>query len=289
MRFSSPRYAQSNGLAEKGVAIAKNILKRCYEAQETKHFQYRLLEYNTTPVASIGLAPVQLIFGRMVKTRMPISSSLLHRNHIDEKFVQTKFKEKRQKQKYYYDRSAKSLPVLELGDRVIFKKNSKEWYYGTIVDHVNNRSYIIKDSFDNYFRRNRRFIAKTKNNNFNVSDMMYEENIKQNVTNPDIFKEIQIVPEDRNNKRNSQSLNKTKQIECNVDDSQLPVSFNNTSTSSDNEYETADSSESESNEKCGFETPEIAVNKDNIPVMGNEQYRTSSGRTVRPPQRYGWD
>lgn len=31
LRFSSPRYPQSNGLAEKGMAIVKNILKRCYE------------------------------------------------------------------------------------------------------------------------------------------------------------------------------------------------------------------------------------------------------------------
>ena len=28
LKFPSPRYAQSNGLAEKGVAITKNILKR---------------------------------------------------------------------------------------------------------------------------------------------------------------------------------------------------------------------------------------------------------------------
>lgn len=45
LRFSSPRYPQSNGLAEKGVAIAKNILKRCYECHETDKFRYRILEY----------------------------------------------------------------------------------------------------------------------------------------------------------------------------------------------------------------------------------------------------
>lgn len=59
-KFSSPHYPQSNGLAEKGVAIAKNILKRCYEANDVESYQYRILEYNTTPVASMQLSPVEL-------------------------------------------------------------------------------------------------------------------------------------------------------------------------------------------------------------------------------------
>ena len=95
MKFSSPRYPQSNGLAEKSVAIAKNILKRCVEDRDTENYQYRILEYNTTPVASMRLAPSQLFFGRLVKTRMPISNSLLHRNNLSEETVQNKIKKKR--------------------------------------------------------------------------------------------------------------------------------------------------------------------------------------------------
>lgn len=59
-KFSSPRYAQSK---EKGVAIAKNILKRCYEANDVGKFQYRLLEYNTTPISSMKITPSELFFG----------------------------------------------------------------------------------------------------------------------------------------------------------------------------------------------------------------------------------
>lgn len=125
MKFSSPRYPQSNGLAEKGVAIAKNILKRCYEAHETQHYQYRILEYNTTPVASMQLAPSQLFFGRLVKTRLPISNALLRRNSVGEEIVQKKIIEKRAKQKYYFDRNARALPVLSIGDIVIFKKMAR--------------------------------------------------------------------------------------------------------------------------------------------------------------------
>ena len=87
-QFSSPRYPQSNGLAEKGVAIAKNILKRSYEMREVDQFQYRILEYNTTPLASMQLSPSQLFFGRLVKTRMPINQHLLKRNMLDERDIQ---------------------------------------------------------------------------------------------------------------------------------------------------------------------------------------------------------
>lgn len=289
MTFSSPRYAQSNGLAEKGVAIAKNILKRCYEANETKHYQYRILEYNTTPVASMGLAPVQLFFGRMVKTRMPITNTLLKRGSINEDTVQNKISEKRERQKYYYDRNAKSLPVLSLGDLVIFKKSGKEWNYGTIVGHVNNRSYIIRDSFNNFFRRNRRFIAKTKNADFNASDMMFEENIKSDVQNPDSLKEIQIVPRantnNNNNFKDKSNLAHTNQnTNCNVEESALPVLDNYTDELSD-EYETAGSDESEAEVLNTPETSEINQEQN----VDNERYRTRSGRAVGPPRRYGWD
>ena len=181
MKFSSPRYPQSNGLAEKSVAIAKNILKRSVEDQDTENYQYRILEHNSTPVASMRLAPSQLFFGRLIKTRMPISNSLLHRSNLSEETVQNKIKEKKEKQKYYYDRNAKALPILNFGDLVIFKKNGKEWNYGTIVGNVNGRSYIIRDNLENYFRRNRRFIAKTKNNEVNGEELMFEESIRCNV------------------------------------------------------------------------------------------------------------
>lgn len=80
-----------------------------------------------------------------------------------------------------------------IGDTVIFKKNCKEWNYGILIGDVNGKSYIIRDSFDNHFRRNRRFIAKSTDTGFNASELLFDENIKtsQNASN-DQLKEIQI-------------------------------------------------------------------------------------------------
>ncbi|XP_055585261.1 uncharacterized protein K02A2.6-like [Uranotaenia lowii] len=177
--FSSSRYPQSNGLAEKGVAIAKNILKRCLEEVEYQCFQYRLLEYNTTVVASTGMTPAQLFFGRQLKTHLPTTAALLTRSNMNEKNIKKIIEYKRQKQKSYYDRSAKSLPVLSCGETVIFKKNSREWHYGQITRNVNNRSYIIQDDNGSYFRRNRRFIKKSQNRGFDPSEALYEEHLQK--------------------------------------------------------------------------------------------------------------
>lgn len=272
-KFSSPRYPQSNGLAEKAVGIAKNILKRCYEANEVDQFQYRILEYNTTPVASIGLTPSELFFGRLVKTKLPVSGSLLVRNNIVESKIKKTIEKKKERQKYYYDRSAKSLPVLNEGDLVIFKKNSKEWNYGKIIGNVNGSSYIIRDGLDNFFRRNRRFIAKTMNSDFNASELLFEENIKRDCNDPNKFKEIRIVPPAGGN-------NAAHENNCEANEPELPVEIDLNGSASTDEYETAGSDGSGTDSEN-----EISMHE---PVL-MDPYRTRSGRTIRAPQRYGWN
>lgn len=279
LKFSSPRYPQSNGLAEKGVAIAKNILKRCYEVNEIDQFQYRILEYNTSPVASMGVTPSELFFGRLIKTRLPMCGSLLVRGNLSEKIIKQKIENKREKQKYYYDRNAKTLSVLNVGDLIIFKKNSREWNYGTIIGNVNGRSYIIRDSFDNHFRRNRRFIARTKNNGFNASDLLFEENIRSNVNhnnnNLENLKEIRIVTP-----TNNERIEDTTQENCEANEPELPVVVDvDTSVSLANEDETAGSYGS------GAESEREIVS----PPVTREFRTTRSGRVVRPPVRYGYE
>lgn len=161
LQFSSPHYPQSNGLAEKGVAIAKNILKRC--AKNRDSYQYNILEYNSTPIASMQTSPCELFFGRNCKTKLPIAKSSLCRNNISEKDVIEKIQGKRSKQKQFYDRNTKTLTLCQLGEKIMFRRKMNEWAYGLIEKKVNSRSYIIKDRDNNYYRRNRKFIAKTKN------------------------------------------------------------------------------------------------------------------------------
>lgn len=144
---------------------------------------------------------------------------------------------------------------------------------------MNGRSYIIRDNCDNYFRRNRRFIAKTRNDNFNASEMLFEEHIKRNVTSvPDGLKEIEIVPppghiEVGNKDEGNDSNDRV------VDEPEMPDDADSPASSAD-DYETAGSSGSEAESNIEQEAPAPIVTEPNT-------FRTRSGRVVRPPVRYG--
>lgn len=298
-KFSSPRYAQSNGLAEKGVAIAKNILKRCYEAGDVDKFQHRLLEYNTTPITSMHATPSELFFGRLVKTKLPVSDSLLIKSEMSGAEIQNKLKEKRERQKYYYDRNAKSLPVLADGNLVIFKKSGKEWHYGTIVAIFNDRSYVVRDSFGNHFRRNRRFIAKTKHEDFGASELLFEENVVKGHDNEiNNFKEIQIVNPPSNN-RNENYVNADNSVSVDLPYSNRNENYVNADNSIRVELPNNDCNVDEPEPVNVVETPVAPdVNETTPDTTGSEapstslpstEVRTRYGRIVKPPQRYGWD
>lgn len=156
VKFSSPNYPQSNGLAEKAVAIAKSIVKKAIDENKSHEFAYRLLEYNTTPIPSMGISPCQLFMGRLIKTKLPVMNKQLIRQSLNEEELQQKFTLKKEKQKNYYDRQKKRLLPLVEGDKVMFKKTANEWVYGVVTDIVNDRSYIIKTASNNFYRRNRR-------------------------------------------------------------------------------------------------------------------------------------
>ncbi|XP_055623431.1 uncharacterized protein K02A2.6-like [Toxorhynchites rutilus septentrionalis] len=277
--FSSPRYPQSNGLAEKAVAIAKNILKRCYEVGEVEQFQYRLLEYNTTPIASMKLSPSQLFFGRQIKTRLPMNETLLIRESLDERVVRERISKKRELQKQYYDRSAKKLPLLKVGDRVLFKKNSKEWHYGQIVRDVNGSSFVVRDNFENHFRRNRRFITQTTNNELNTSELLTEDDLpeQQHLSVPS--------PSNHNHSKSNggpseisvsgkTSANPRSRDSFGALDDLFPsgeVTARPSSSSTQNLHDSLQSHHSSQDALSPVVSPRV----------------TRSGRTVIPPKRYG--
>lgn len=169
--FSSPLYPQSNGLAEKGVAIAKGIIKRAADAGSIMELSSHLLEYNCTPVASLGLAPVQLFFGRRVKTKLPVAEKALVRRWVREEDIVNRIVAKRRKQEMYYNSKAKDLDALVKGQRVRFRIRVGQWEDGRIQERVGPRSYVI-ESDGKLYRRNRRHINKCHNNEIirNVGD-----------------------------------------------------------------------------------------------------------------------
>ncbi|XP_064468610.1 uncharacterized protein K02A2.6-like [Ornithodoros turicata] len=67
---SSPRYAQSNGLAEAAVKIIKNSMKKTGDPYES------LLAYRSSPLQN-GYCPSELLMGRRLRTTIPTPDSNL--------------------------------------------------------------------------------------------------------------------------------------------------------------------------------------------------------------------
>lgn len=156
--FSSPHHHQSNGLAEKYVGIVKNMLRKCKTENDLSLF---IMEYHTTPIPQMDYSPAQLFLNRVLKTKIPISENALEQTIIDSREIQDKLHIKQNKQKFYYDRNAKDLPKLEAGENILMQ-SGKSWLKGKVTSIVNDRSYIVEDFNGNSFRRNRRFLSKSK-------------------------------------------------------------------------------------------------------------------------------
>lgn len=252
------------------MVIAKNILKRCYETGDLGSYQYRILEYDRTPLAGMKLSLSTLFFGKLIKTKLPISGSLLTRNNVTEDSVQEKIQRKKERQKYYYDRNGKSLPEINVGEFVIFKKDSKGWQYGVVVERISDRSYIIKDSCDRLFRRNLRFIARTSNVDFDTGDLL-EENIGSGCDG--CVPEGCAVPESpRGLRDDGNGLERSIELD-------VPLG-----ASVQESGHTEDGSKGTESDVCS----EAGVQGEG---MGSKEevvteVRTRSGRVVRPPKRY---
>lgn len=157
---SSPYHPQSNGMAEKGVQIAKSLLIKANESGQDPYLA--LLDYRNTPRDDILGSPVQRLFGRRTKTLLPTTEYLLRPQTVKPEAVTKQLTEKRHTQKSYYDRQTKELPELEAGDNVRVETD-KGWKPAVVVSKTNEpRSYEIETSNGVRYRRNRRHLHKTK-------------------------------------------------------------------------------------------------------------------------------
>ncbi|XP_061167817.1 uncharacterized protein LOC133176762 [Saccostrea echinata] len=157
---SSPKYPQSNGLAEKTVQIAKRILDK--SKADWKDYNLGLLEYRTTPL-NFGYSPAQLLMCRKLRSILPVVSDELKPKvpvRVRE-LMEAERERETDRQNEYFDRSAKPLPSLSVGDSIryqegkLLKRRTKE---------EGDRSYTVKSTEGALYRRNRRHLIHSKEN-----------------------------------------------------------------------------------------------------------------------------
>ena len=151
---SSCYHSISNGKCESAVKIAKTLMRKATNAGENVY--KALLDWRNTPTVNMASSPVQRLMSRRTKTLLPINEQLLQPEIQNE--VTAKLQHKRQIAKKFYDKHAKALPELQIGQPVYVKPHtghkSQPWKEGICRKKVSDRSYIITVEGHEY-RRNR--------------------------------------------------------------------------------------------------------------------------------------
>ncbi|XP_054281283.1 uncharacterized protein LOC128998952 [Macrosteles quadrilineatus] len=149
---SSPKFPKSNGFIE---AQVKN-LKYHLDKRDDPHKM--LLMLRATPPEN-GKSPAELLFGRRIRTYVPIMSDQLRPYLVDPEKLREKEEARIDRQKIYFDKRhrATELPTLPDGAQVHIKDRNQE---ATILNkHHAPRSYIIQTQ-DGCLRRNRRSLQR---------------------------------------------------------------------------------------------------------------------------------
>ena len=150
---SSPRYPQSNGLAENAVKHANALILKAVSSNQDVN--KALLAYRAT-VGVNGYSPAELLMGRRIRTTLPIHPSLLVHERAEE--VVQRRQNIQQKQKDYYDRQARDLSPLEVEQMVrIQDDKTGRWVTeGVVIGRLRDRSYQVKTASGKIYQRNRR-------------------------------------------------------------------------------------------------------------------------------------
>ncbi|XP_034075852.1 uncharacterized protein K02A2.6-like [Gymnodraco acuticeps] len=144
---SSPKYPQSNGVAERAVKTVKSLLKKAADPY------LALLAYRTTPLQN-GYSPAQLLMGRRLRTTVPTLPALLDPALPDSEAVVLRERERRIKdaQQYNLRHRVRSLERLTPGKEVWVTDQKAS---GTVMgSHNTPRSYILEGPHGTV-RRNR--------------------------------------------------------------------------------------------------------------------------------------
>ncbi|MEE4247439.1 MAG: RNase H-like domain-containing protein [Kangiellaceae bacterium] len=139
---SSPRYPQSNGLAERFVRTVKSTLMKTNSQEE---FDIALLHIRATPGEGIP-SPGEIMFGRTIRTNLPS-----FRNHETKEYEENL----QERQRKASALPGKDLLPLEPGQPVTYRQPDGSWMPAAVIaDRDEPRSYDIRTP-SGILRRNR--------------------------------------------------------------------------------------------------------------------------------------
>ena len=156
---SSPYHSRSNGKGKSAVKIANNLIKKC--KHERSDIYKALLDWRNTQTVNMDSSPVQRLMSRRTRSILPMSESLLLPSVVPD--VKTKIEHKRRFTKQQYDKRARNLPQLEIGQPIYVKSKAGQehkWEKAICKDKLSDRSYIVGVNGESY-RKNRTHLKES--------------------------------------------------------------------------------------------------------------------------------
>ena len=165
---SSPRFPQSNGFIESMVKVAKGLLRN-------NNLQEALMVYRATPIRN-GLSPAELLFGRKIKTKLPIDHELLQPAWPDLEKFRTVDKKLKEKQESYFNKrhGVRTLRQLQVGEEVWIKDLRRYGKVKQILDAP--RSYIVQSNGQDVRRNRSHLIPSGTENSANNGGIVHQWN-----------------------------------------------------------------------------------------------------------------
>ena len=100
---------------------------------------------------------------RCLRSVLPSTSKQLRPQVVRQETVRTRREACQQRQKMYYDRTARPLSTLHDGDAIRFQQSDGHWKPATVIQPAGtDRSYRIRTPEGQEYRRNRRHLLETK-------------------------------------------------------------------------------------------------------------------------------
>jgi RNase H-like domain found in reverse transcriptase/Reverse transcriptase (RNA-dependent DNA polymerase)/Integrase zinc binding domain len=159
-RTSSPYYPRSNGLAERYVQEAKNILKRC--SMDDTDVQMALLNARNIPREHLGSTNERLL-GHATRTLITFNEAQLEFKKPNN--VKQNLQNIKGQQKHYADRNTVNRKKLVPDTNVLVQKGPRNWIPGVIVKEADSpRSYVIRKPDGKLIRRNSQHVVQTSAN-----------------------------------------------------------------------------------------------------------------------------
>lgn len=153
---TAPGYAQSNGLAEKAVSIAKNLLRK------NDDISAALLQYRNAPIPDLHVSPAQLMMNRILRTDVAFIDHQLQPALPNSSSVNAFFNQRREAQIANYDKSAGSRRESIPTDSEVYvrgKLSDSKSKPATVLDTDGRRARVrLRDN--TVLLRDRRFIQK---------------------------------------------------------------------------------------------------------------------------------